>query len=105
MESDASHTKKKRKHTKVLETDQETQTFKKTLSDFIDSNICESENPRSFISTHEIISAFKKKCNVIKSETLFSKELHNQMSSKFSNVIQKQCSGSRGYSYLIFNTL
>jgi len=88
---------KKRKHGKVLKTSDEYDAFKQNISDFIQSKIQASQNPRFFTASRQIADAFVKNGFKIESSKLFEKEIRRQLTLKFPDATHTHNNSFCGY--------
>jgi len=87
----------KRKHTKVFSNTDQSEMFKATVSQFVDSRITASQNRKSYLTLRQIIDEFKKNGHVASSETIFFTELKDQLEHKHPTIIYKNSNGTRKY--------
>jgi len=92
-EPDKSELEVATKKRRVLRSD----AFKKAVSDFIQSSLRVSSNPRLFIASREIVRLFMQSGDQGHSEQLVTTELHMQLSSKFPDVVYTHKGSIRGY--------
>ena len=91
---------KKRKHRKLLSSKGEQEAFENTVSQFIESKI--KISPQSFITPRQIINEFKKDGHDFPSETLFFKELRNQLNHMIPVCTYRSTNGIRKYDGITF---
>ena len=92
---------KKRKHRKLLSSKEEQEAFENTVSQFIESKIKISH--QSFLTPRQIINEFKKDGHDFPSETLFFKEMRNQLEHMLPACTYKNSNGTRKYEGIAFN--
>ena len=92
---------KRQRHARVLSNPEENETFKKTVSDFIEAKIKFSQPKGSFLTPGQIIEEFKTNGFCVPSDTLFFKEVRNQL--ELNHVTYKNTNGNRKYEGISFN--
>ena len=85
------------KRTRVLLTFEKNKAFKKAVSQWIESRIQFSQHGSSFLTTKNIIDAFKRDGHSVPSDTFFFKEIRNQIAQKHPVITYKKINGIRGY--------
>ena len=92
---------KRQRHARVLSNPEENETFKKTVNGFIEAKIKFSQPKGSFLTPGQILEEFKSNGFCVPSDTLFFKEVRNQL--ELNHVTYKNTNGNRKYEGISFN--
>jgi len=88
---------KKRKHTKVFVNQEENESFKETVSQFVQSSFRVSQEARCFLSAQQILEMFTGNGHHVVSKNLFFKEIVKQLKNHFPSVCSKRVNGHTIY--------